>query len=187
MAKWFNKLSQDQFVEILDNLALAFSEQNTNDAKRKEAEQVVQRMIDSGQMPEAMRDAMISSMVSVTTENALSVEPYVNACDQFFVKKKKEDESAYGRWIENFAFKLMQYNTLKYASKILTLEDSISKQLSMDFIDSEDDILDLNRKMGIASMQVSCDIEIINCTYGYSRRVSDPAQAMKRLKLVTLF
>ena len=54
----------------------------------------------------------------------------------------------------------------------------------MDFIDSEDDILDLNRKMGISSMQVSCDIEIINCTYGYTRRVSDPAQAKKNLKLV---
>lgn len=184
VAKWFNKLTQDQFVEILDNPALAFSEQNTNDAKRKEAEQIIQRMIDSGQMPEAMRDAMISNMVSITTENALSVEPYVNACDQFFVKKKKADECAYGRWIENFAFKLMQYNTLKYASKILTLEDSISKQLSMDFIDSEDDILELNRRMGIASMQVSCDIEIINCTYGYSRKVSDPAQAKKKLKLV---
>ena len=184
VAKWFNKLTQDKFVEILDNLALAFSEGNTNDAKRREAELTIQKMIDSGQLPEAMREAMINSMVSVTTENALSVEPYVNACDQLFIKLKKQDEVAYGRWIESFAFKLMQYNTLKYAPKVLTLEDSISKQLSMDFIDSEEDILELNRKMGVASMQVSCDIEIINCTYGYTRRVSDPAQAKKNLKLV---
>ena len=184
VAKWFNKLSQDKFVEILDNLALAFSNHNTNDAKRNEAELTIQKMIDSGALPESMREAMINSMVSVTTESALSVEPFVNACDQLFAKLKKQDEISYGSWIENFAFKLMQYNTLKYAPKVLTLEDSISKQLSMDFIDSEDDILDLNRKMGIFSMQVSCDIEIINCTYGYTRRVSDPAQAKKNLKLV---
>lgn len=184
VAKWFNRLSQEKFVEILDNLALAFSDNNTGDAKRKEAELTIQKMIDSGALPESMREAMINSMVSVTTESALSVEPFVNACDQLFAKHKNLDETSYGRWIEGFAFKLMQYNTLKYAPKVLTLEDSINKQLSMDFIDSENDILDLNRKMGISSMQVSCDIEIINCTYGFTRRVSDPVQAKKNLKLV---
>lgn len=184
IAKWFNKLSQDKFLEILNNIALAFSSSNTNDAKRQEAERTVQTMIDSGLLPEAAREAAIEKMLGVTTENVLSVEPYVNACDQLFIKQKKEDESKYNRWIENVAFKLMQYNTLRYAPKVLTLEDSISKQLSMDFIDSENDIIELNRKMGISSMQVSCDVEIINCTYGYTRRVSDPVQAKKRLKLV---
>ena len=40
--------------------------------------------------------------------------------------------------------------------------------------------------MGIANMQVSCDIQIINCTYGYSRRVADPKNSTNkncRLKL----
>lgn len=184
VAKWFNKLSQEKFLEILDNIALAFSTQNTSNSKREEAERAVQNLIDSGIIPAAAKDAAIENMLSETTKNILSVEPYVNDCDQLFIKMKKDDESEYDRWIESFAFKLMQYNTLKYAPKILTLNDSISKQLSMDFIDSEDDILDLNQKMGIASMQVSCDIEIINCTYGYTRRVSDPVQAKKRLKLV---
>ena len=184
VAKWFNKLSQEKFEEILDNLALAFSNQNTNDAKRKEAEQAVQKLIDLNIVPEAARETAIENMLSETTKNILSVEPYVNVCDQLFTKQKKKDEGEYNRWIESVAFKLMQYNTLKYAPKVLTLEDSINKQLSMDFIDSEDDILELNRRMGISSMQVSCDIEIINCTYGYTRRVSDPVQAKKRLKLV---
>lgn len=184
VAKWFNKLSQEKFEEILENLALAFSSQNTNDAKRKEAEQAVQKLIDLNIVPEAARETAIENMLSETTKNVLSVEPFVNSCDQIFIKQKKKDEGEYNRWIESVAFKLMQYNTLKYAPKVLTLEDSINKQLSMDFIDSEDDILELNRKMGISSMQVSCDIEIINCTYGYTRRVSDPVQAKKRLKLV---
>lgn len=184
VSKWFDKLSQKRFIEILDNIALAFSDQNTNDAKRQEAENAVQKLIDTGIIPAAAKDAAIENMLSETTKNILSVEPYVNDCDQLFIKQKKEDEGEYARWIESFAFKLMQYNTLKYAPKVLTLEDSISKQLSMDFIGSKDDILDLNRKMGISSMQVSCDIEIINCTYGYTRKVSDPVQAKKRLKLV---
>ena len=185
VAKWFNKLTHEQYEELLENIELAFSDKNTSDAKRKEAEQIVQKMIDSGAITEAMRDVLISNMVSVTTENTLSVEPYANACDQLFMRQKNKDEAAYSRWIENVAFKLMQYNTLKYAPKVFTLEDSISKQLSMELVSSEDDILELNRKMGISTMQVSCDIEIINCTYGFTRRISDPAQAKKRLKLVS--
>ena len=184
VAKWFNKLTQEKYQEILDNIELAFSDRNTNDARRKEAEQTIQKMIDSGALPEAMRDTMINSMLSVTTENILSVEPYATSCDQLFAKLKNKDEILYARWIESFAFKLMQYNTIKYAPKVLTLEDSINKQLSMDFIDSEDDILELSEKLGISDMQVSCDIEIINCTYGFTRKVSDPSQAKKRLKLV---
>ena len=186
VSKWFDKLSHNQFVKILSNLELAFSEETTSDAKRKEAEVVVQTMINNGLVPETQREAMISTMLSATQENTLSVEPYVNACDQLFAKMRKENEEEYNAWIENLAYKLMQYNTIKYAPKVLSLEDSISKQLAMDFIDDESDILDLNKKMGIKSVQVSCDIEIINCTYGFTRRVSDPAQAKnnKTLKLV---
>ena len=184
VSKWLGKLSQEKFLEILDNIPLAFSASNTNDAKRKEAEKAIDQMITAGMMPEAMREAAISKMLGVTTENALSVEPYTSYCDKIFAKRKKEDEESYKHWIENFSFKLMQYNTLKYAPKVLTLEDSISKQLSMDFIDSREDITDLNERMGISSMQVSCDIEVINCSYGFTRKTSDPHLAKKRLKLV---
>lgn len=76
VSKWLGKLSQEKFLEILDNIPLAFSASNTNDAKRKEAEKAIDQMITAGMMPEAMREAAISKMLGVTTENALSVEPY---------------------------------------------------------------------------------------------------------------
>ena len=64
----------------------------------------------------------------------------------------------------------MQYDTIKYAKQLVTLQDSIDKQLELEFIEDPNDILNMNEKLGITNMQVSCDIEIINCTYGYTRK-----------------
>ena len=92
----------------------------------------------------------------------------------------------YREWLNNFSFKLMQYNTIKYARRTITLEDSINRQMEMDFIESAQDVYRLHKKMGIANMQVSSDIQIVNCTYGYSRRAFDPKKSMNkncRLKL----
>ncbi|MDE6567639.1 MAG: hypothetical protein K2K70_07905, partial [Lachnospiraceae bacterium] len=80
----------------------------------------------------------------------------------------------YNEWLNNFSFKLMQYDTIKYANRIISLDDSIQRQLEMDFIDSADEVYGLNERLGIKNMQVSCDIQIVNCTYGYSRKVADP-------------
>ena len=80
----------------------------------------------------------------------------------------------------------MQYDTIRYARRIITLEDAIQRQMEMEFIDSPDEIHRLNAKLGIRNMQVSCDIQIVNCTYGYTRRVADPKNSSNkncRLKL----
>ncbi|HBN57334.1 MAG TPA: hypothetical protein DD414_11220, partial [Lachnospiraceae bacterium] len=66
------------------------------------------------------------------------------------------------------------------------LRDAIDKEMALEFIDSPDEIFSMNQKLGIANMQVSCDIEVINCTYGYTRKVSDPVNNQNsrcRLKL----
>jgi hypothetical protein len=82
----------------------------------------------------------------------------------------------------------MQYDTLKYAKRIVTLDEAIQRQLEMELIDSADEVHELNAKLGIKNMQVSCDIQILNCTYGYTRRSADPKIASNnnprcRLKL----
>jgi hypothetical protein len=95
-------------------------------------------------------------------------------------KRKAEDPVGYKEWLSYFSFKLMQYNTLKYANRVITMNDAIQRQLEMKFIDSPDEILTMNEKLGIENMQVSCDIQIVNCTYGYSRKVVDPKNSTNR-------
>ena len=185
VCRWFDKLSTADYEEILNNIELAFSDAFKSDAQRQNVKQQVRALIDAGMLPPEMFESAVNNMLQ-NAPNTKSVERYVAMCDDLFSRKKTENPVGYAEWLSHFSFKLMQYDTLKYAKRIITLEEAIQRQLDMEFIDSPEEVTALNKKMGIANMQVSCDIQIINCTYGYSRRVSDPKNSTNkncRLKL----
>ena len=185
VCRWFDKLSTADYDEILNNIELAFSDAFKSDAQRRNVKQQVRALIDAGMLPPEMFESAVNNMLQ-NAPNTKSVERYVAMCDDLFSRKKAENPVGYAEWLSHFSFKLMQYDTLKYAKRIITLEEAIQRQLDMEFIDSPEEVTALNKKMGIANMQVSCDIQIINCTYGYSRRVADPKNSTNkncRLKL----
>lgn len=185
VCRWFDKLSTADYEEILNNIELAFSDAFKSDAQRRNVKQQVRALIDAGMLPPEMFESAVNNMLQ-NAPNTKSVERYVAICDDLFSRKKTENPVGYAEWLSHFSFKLMQYDTLKYAKRIIALEEAIQRQLDMEFIDSPEEVTALNKKMGIANMQVSCDIQIINCTYGYSRRVADPKNSTNknyRLKL----
>ena len=185
VCRWFDKLSTADYEEILNNIELAFSDAFKSDAQRRNVKQQVRALIDAGMLPPEMFESAVNNMLQ-NAPNTKSVERYVAMCDDLFSRKKTENPVGYAEWLSHFSFKLMQYDTLKYAKRIITLEGAIQRQLDMEFIDSPEKVTALSKKMGIANMQVSCDIQIINCTYGYSRRVADPKNSTNkncRLKL----
>lgn len=185
VCRWFDKLSTADYEEILNNIELAFSDAFKSDAQRRNVKQQVRALIDAGMLPPEMFESAVNNMFQ-NAPNTKSVERYVAMCDDLFSRKKTENPVGYAEWLSHFSFKLMQYDTLKYAKRIITLEEAIQRQLDMEFIDSPEEVTALSKKMGIANMQVSCDIQIINCTYGYSRRVADPKNSTNkncRLKL----
>lgn len=185
VCRWFDKLSTADYDEILNNIELAFSDAFKGDAQRRNVKQQVRALIDAGMLPPEMFESAVNNMLQ-NAPNTKSVERYVAMCDDLFSRKKAENPVGYAEWLSHFSFKLMQYDTLKYAKRIITLEEAIQRQLDMEFIDSPEEVTALNKKMGITNMQVSCDIQIINCTYGYSRRVADPKNSTNkncRLKL----
>lgn len=188
VCRWFGEISTEDYEYILNNIELAFSDVFRGDSKRKEAEKTVRGLIDMGLMPKSGFEAAVNSILEKDSggQGVKSIERYAASCDELFAKKKAENLAAYNEWLNNFSFKLMQYNTIKYAKRVVSLEDSIRRQLEMEFIDSADEILQMNRRMGIENMQVSCDIQIVNCTYGYSRKAADPKNSNNkncRLKL----
>lgn len=185
VCRWFDELSTADYEEILNNIELAFSDAFKSDAQRRNVKQQVRALIDAGMLPPEMFESAVNNMLQ-NAPNTKSVERYVAMCDDLFSRKKTENPVGYAEWLSHFSFKLMQYDTLKYAKRIITLEEAIQRQLDMEFIDSPEEVTALSKKMGIANMQVSCDIQIINCTYGYSRRVADPKNSTNkncRLKL----
>lgn len=179
VARWFGKISTEDYEYILNNIELAFSDEFRSDSQRKRAEEQVRGLILAGIIPESMFEVAVNNMLK-NDQGARSIEQYVAACDELFARRKAENLVVYNEWLNNFSFKLMQYNTIKYAKRTILLEDSIQRQLEMEFIDSADEVLQMNQRMGIANMQVSCDIQIVNCTYGYSRKVADPKNSNNR-------
>lgn len=184
IARWFGKIDTTTYEKILDNIELAFSNTFRSSEQRAKAESTAREMIAKG-MPESLFEMLVGSMMK-NTGSDVSVEPYAAVCDELFMERKSKNTALYEEWINNFSFKLMQYDTIRYARRIITLEDAIQRQLEMEFIDSPDEVYRLNAKLGIRNMQVSCDIQIVNCTYGYTRRVADPKNSSNkncRLKL----
>lgn len=179
VSRWFGKIAAEDYEDILDNIELAFSDAFKSDTQRQAIEQQVRCLVDAGVLPQEMFETAVNNMLQNTPNNK-SIERYVAACDDLFARRKAEDPQGYTEWLSHFSFKLMQYDTLKYAKRIISLEDAIAHQLEMEFIDSPEEIYALNNKLGINNMQVSCDIQIINCTYGYSRRVADPKNSNNR-------
>lgn len=173
VARWFGKVADSDYENILNNIELAFSDAFRNDAQRQMAEQQARNLIAIGVISEDKFEEVVNNLLK-SSQNGRSIERYVSECDSLFSKKKSENEIAYNEWLNSFSYRLMQYDTIKYAKRVISLQDAIDRQMDMELIDTPDDILKLNRKMGIANVQVSCDIQIINCTYGYSRRVADP-------------
>ena len=185
VARWFGIVSTEDYGDILDNIELAFSDAFRRNSQRQQAEQQIRGLIAIGLITESQFETAVDNLLQ-TSLSVQSIESYVAKCDNLFTKKKADNFQSYNEWLSHYSFKLMQYDTIKYAKRIITLQDSIDRQMGIEFIDGPEDIIDLNRQLGITNMQIACDIQIVNCTYGYSRRVSDPKKSNNkncRLKL----
>lgn len=187
IAKWFDKLTQEEYEEILDNVALAFSDTMRDTEQRKTAEEQARQLIAAGFGTEEDLEKMVANLLQ-NSGNNVGIDRYVSACDDLFAVMKNANEEVYKQWVSSYAYKLMQYDTIKYAHQVFTLQDTIDKQIALEFIDEPSDILNMNKSLGIVNMQVACDIKVISCTYGYTRKTADPMIAQKqnskcRLKL----
>lgn len=185
IARWFNQITESEFEELLKNVDLAFSDGMKNAALRKEAEETARNLISMGIVKEADFETTVQGILNSKT-NTISVEKYAAACDEIFALMKADDPDEYRRWINYYSFKLMQFDTIKYAKKIITLQDSIERQLEMEFIEDEAEVLDIQNKLGIKNMQVSCDMEIITCTYGFTRKTVNPMNRTNKNVLLKL-
>lgn len=172
-ALWFGKLSKEDFDFIVNNQELAFSDMLRSDSLRKEAEQQASMLLAAGLIGKEIYQDTVAKLMEGKT-NPHSVETYINAIDTMFAEKKNRNLVGYNEWLTNLSFKLMQYNTLKYANSVITMDDIINHLKAIKMIDNENEILKLNKKLGIANVQVTCDTQILNCTYGYTRKASDP-------------
>lgn len=187
VAKWMGKISKEDFTNIVNNIDEVFNKNNTLEKKREQYRKIAEGLVEAGIIGKDQIEQTVNTMLSKADIDKFSAEKYVAECDKIFLKRKNLSEESYNSWINDFAFRLMQYDTIKDAQRVITLEDCINAHLNMEFINDKSDIIDLNNHLGIKNMQVSCDIEILSCAYGFTRRVTDPKNSNNhncRLKLV---
>ena len=182
VARWFGKINNEEFDKILENVDAAFNANEQSNARRDKAEEQVRSLISMGIVKEEMFEFAVQNML----QNSLKSEYKVEDCLNFYHQELSSFAS--DEWLSSYSFKLMQYDTLKYAKRLIPLDMAIQHQVNMEFVDNPGDVVALNRKMGIMNAQLSHDIQILNCTYGYTRRASDPKVAQSsnkncRLKL----
>ena len=176
VARWFGKITEQAFEQILSDSDYAFDPRHSLQAKKNQIENQVRDLISANLVTADMFDAVVTRLLDKELEEPgdFSVDQCTIACDSFFPEKRSEGEAVYNAWLESFAFRLMQYYTIKDSKKMITLENAINRQKELDLIDDESQIIEMNRKLGIRYAQVSCDSQIINCIYGFTRKTEDP-------------
>lgn len=185
IAKWFNKLSEANFKKIVENVPHSFSDNIEIEIKEKVMEEV-NMLLSIGVIDESKVDLTVNTLLEKHLKNEANAQSCRIICDNLFSKKKNSMAVDYDRWVNNFAFNLMQYETIKNVEHIVTLDDGIRQQISMGFIEDLRDIEQMNAKLGIKSVQASCDVVIVSGSYGYTRKSTDPSisKSPHGLKLV---
>ena len=187
VSKWFDYLPQTKYEKFLSNVERAFSQDEINTEARQKVEEEVRGYIKAGFVqPDKFDELVAHKLQSLASDNKYSISDCSAFCDSTFPKSNFEDHESYSAWLNHLSFKLMQYDTIRHAKQIISLDDAINRQIELEFIDDPEEIVTLNKKLGISNVQVSCDIEILNCTYGYTRRSVDPKNSQNkncRLKL----
>ena len=181
VARWLNKITTDAYKKIIKDAEYAFDPRHSMEAERAIIEEKVRKTIEENNLPSSLFDILVNSMTNTNNGDdtadgpkELSVDQCEMACDKAFLELKNRSEDRYKRWLEEIAFRLMQYYTIKDSKKLISLDDSIKRQQELELIDSGEQIFGLNKKLGIRNVQVSCDSEIITCVYGYTRKTEDP-------------
>ena len=183
VSRWFEKISQENFNKILSNTKDAFSASTRTDILKERAQEQAEELLSLGVITKDAFDITVTSLLGNMLNDEINAEQYVAACDDLFFRKKKADPWEYSNWISNFAFNLIQYDTIKNAENIISLNEAVSQQKSMGFIEDRSEVDNMNARLGIKEAQASCDVTIVSCSYGFTRKSTDPTLSPK-LKLV---
>jgi len=181
LARWLGLLDDETYKKYVKMREYIYDNDEITSDKRSECEKSVQVLVDAGIISKDDFSRSVDKMLA--QEKGVDYNRYVEKVEQI-LSRRGIIENSEGN-ISNLASRLAQYYTLKSAGKIIDLAAAIENQKELEIIESEEDIYNMNKKCGISNAQVSSNVELITCTYGYTRCFSSPAAAKEKLKLVS--
>ena len=174
-ARWFGKITENDYEKLLNDSDFAFDQRNSIEKIKENAEEQARGILEIVK-DESMFDSIFNQLLKkmLVQSGSFSVEMTAIECDEILNEKKRVDEDSYNSWLEGYAFRLMQYFTVKDSRKKISLDDSIDRQLELELIDNREQIHAMNQKLGIKNAHTACDSQIVTCVYGYTRKTENP-------------
>jgi len=154
LAKWFNIIDNESFLDILE-APKDFFEFKTKDISDPDVLNFAKALNKSPQE--------IVDMLNATQSDKNTIGK---------IKAKINDilpMSIIGDKIKLITSDLLEFDTLKYPKKSISLEKAISNGKNLGYIIDENDIYELLSKIKVNSIQVSEAVQIVNYAYGYTR------------------
>ena len=170
LAKWFNVLSNDDFLNIMDD-PKSFFEHKSKSIDDPEVIAISKRF---GLTPEEVVETLDSA-----SSDALSIGKIKDLID------KVVPRSVLGDDLPLITMDLTEFDTLKYPKSKITLEEGIQKGIETHQLVEESEVYELIDKLHIKNMQVSEAVQIVNYAYGYTRlrNCPDGTDATNNLRL----
>ena len=169
IGRWLNLVSPEEYDKILHNPKVYFE----NDFDDEEIDNKVRVLVELAHMsPEVARQTVIDDLSNGTGDTKW-----------FTDLLSKIDSHVLINSSSSLSEELVEYYTLKNPNDKCTLDQALEKMKSIDTITNDEEIYELQNKLGIKDVQISFDIEIINATYGFTRLYSDPSKVTNGSKL----
>ena len=159
--KWFKLLDNDKFDQILDE-PKKFFERAPIDVDNPEVQRLAKIF---GMSPE-----MVAAKMAAEEGNALSIDNLKHDINQII------DIQSLGINIKSFSTDLLEFDTLKNAKGVITLDRALERAIELKAIVDKEQVISLLKEMSIKEIQVSESVQIVNYAYGFTRLRSCPAE-----------
>ncbi|MDY0277963.1 MAG: hypothetical protein RBQ97_07750 [Acholeplasma sp.] len=171
LAKWFNLISNNQFLDILDD-PKPFFEHKSRDLNDPE---VIRFANAFNKTPEEIVVMLNASETSVNCIGKVKNDIGLIIPLSIFTLVN----------LDLITSELMEFDILKYPKGMIELKDALEKNITIGSLVDEKDVYDLLDKLAVKEIQVSEQVQIVNYAYGYTRLRSCPdgTEATSKLRL----
>lgn len=170
---WLNQIDEMNYKHLIKNGI----PKETDEAKNVQYQLMVNQFINNGLTKEQAENmARIALSGIASTSEVDKVNDYID------VNINIKDQNKLNRQ----AIAILEYKRILNSSSVSTLEDAkrISKVLNTNA--KPENYYEIAAKFGIKSVQASGDVPFVFCSYGYTRKNSDPGAAKRESKPITL-
>lgn len=168
LGRWLETVPEGIYEKLIKNPSLYFEVPQQSEDERVLFEQRVEEVVKTLGLDRESAENLVRRLDKSYKNRGIDIYEYASKSDR---RIPTNDQHI----INSLASQFIEYGTIRNARRIITLEEAMQKSLELGIIDDDSEVRDTTRKLGISGAQLSSDIEVIHCSYGYTRKAIDPS------------